>query len=92
MITQIRNIPRQLAIGLVRLYQYALSPLLGGGCRFTPTCSNYAIEALDRYGLARGLVLTGWRILRCNPWGGHGFDPPRWFGEPLRPGAPPERP
>ena len=67
------------------MYQAVLSPLLGPSCRFTPTCSQYAVEALQRYGAVRGTILAGWRILRCNPWGGHGHDPPRWFGEPAAP-------
>lgn len=74
--------PRQLLIGGVRLYQRLLSPLLPNACRFTPTCSHYAVEALGTYGAVRGSVLAVWRIVRCNPWGGHGYDPPRWFGEP----------
>ncbi|MBR1871481.1 MAG: membrane protein insertion efficiency factor YidD [Kiritimatiellae bacterium] len=63
-------------IWCVRAYQLLASPLKGAGiCRFRPTCSNYAIEALRVHGALKGLVLTMWRILRCNPWGGSGFDP-----------------
>lgn len=80
--------PREALVGLVRLYQLVLSPHLGGQCRFAPTCSHYAVEALRRYGAVRGTVLAAWRILRCNPWGGGGYDPPRWIGEP-RPEADP---
>ena len=80
--TALWRLPRFALVGVVRLYQAALSPLLGPSCRFTPTCSQYAVEALQRYGAVRGTVLASWRILRCNPWGGHGHDPPRWFGEP----------
>ncbi len=77
------RIPRQVLIGLVRFYQLTISPLLGAGsCRFTPTCSNYAVEALSRYGAVRGTILAVWRVLRCNPWNrGPTFDPPRWFSE-----------
>ena len=75
------HLPRRLLIGVIRLYQHALSPMLPNACRFAPSCSSYAIEALRRYGFARGLILASWRVLRCNPWGGHGYDPPRWFGE-----------
>ncbi len=75
------RLPRLLLIGVVRVYQGAISPLLGPSCRFTPTCSQYAVQALSRYGAVRGSILAAWRILRCHPWGGHGFDPPRWFGE-----------
>lgn len=75
------QLPRLLLIGVVRLYQQAVSPWLGASCRFTPTCSSYAVQALGRYGAVRGTVLAVWRILRCNPFGRHGYDPPRWFGE-----------
>ena len=75
------QIPRLLLIGLVRFYQMAVSPHFPPTCRFTPTCSQYAIEALGRYGALKGTVLAVWRLLRCHPWGGHGYDPPRWFGE-----------
>lgn len=60
---------------LIRLYQLTISPLLGPKCRFTPTCSNYALEAFKKYGLFRGLWLTARRIARCHPWGGSGYDP-----------------
>ena len=59
----------------VRLYQVALSPLLGRQCRFEPTCSQYFIQAVRRYGAIRGSLKGVWRILRCNPWGGSGYDP-----------------
>lgn len=76
------RLPALALIGLVRFYQLAIGPWLPSSCRFTPSCSTYALEALRRYGAVRGGILTVWRILRCNPWGGHGYDPPRWFGEP----------
>ncbi|HLT45908.1 MAG TPA: membrane protein insertion efficiency factor YidD [Rubricoccaceae bacterium] len=76
------RLPRLGLIGLVRLYQLALSPVLPPSCRYTPTCSQYAVQALQKYGAVRGTVLAVWRVLRCHPWGGHGYDPPRWFGEP----------
>jgi len=59
---------------LIRIYQYLLSPLLGTSCRYTPTCSEYGILALKKYGPFKGTYLTIKRILRCNPWGGHGQD------------------
>jgi putative membrane protein insertion efficiency factor len=62
-------------IALIKLYQWILSPLLGPKCRFTPSCSNYALEALKKYGLFRGGWLAIKRISRCHPWGGHGYDP-----------------
>jgi uncharacterized protein len=65
----------RLLIGLVRLYQASLSIFLGGHCRFQPTCSEYSIEALRTHGALRGSWLTVRRILRCHPFGGHGYDP-----------------
>jgi uncharacterized protein len=76
------RLPRLVLIGVVRVYQLAISPHLPASCRYTPTCSAYAVQALTKYGFVRGTILTVWRILRCNPFGGHGHDPPRWFGEP----------
>ncbi|EWY38475.1 hypothetical protein N825_13405 [Skermanella stibiiresistens SB22] len=61
--------------GLVTLYQWTLAPILGNNCRFEPSCSNYALEALSKHGAIRGGLMAGWRILRCNPWGGAGWDP-----------------
>ena len=60
---------------LVRFYQLCLSPLKPPSCRFTPTCSQYAIEALRKHGPIKGLYLTIKRLLRCHPWGGSGYDP-----------------
>lgn len=79
------RLPRRALIGLVRLYQKTVSPLSPPSCRFQPTCSQYTVEALQRYGVLRGSVLALWRVLRCHPFGGHGYDPPRWFGEPPPP-------
>jgi len=59
----------------IRFYQFAISPLLGPSCRFIPTCSEYARQALMKHGPIKGLYLAIWRILRCNPWGGSGYDP-----------------
>jgi hypothetical protein len=58
----------------IRAYRLVLSPYVGHGCRFHPTCSAYALEALDKHGAARGLWLTVRRIARCHPWGGSGID------------------
>lgn len=63
-------------IGGVLLYRVTLSPLMGGRCRFHPTCSEYALLALRRHGGLRGGALTLRRLLRCHPWGGSGYDPP----------------
>jgi len=59
----------------VRAYRLLLSPWVGHGCRFQPTCSAYALDALEAHGAGRGTALTLWRICRCNPWGGSGHDP-----------------
>jgi uncharacterized protein len=59
---------------LVRGYQRLLSPLLPARCKYHPSCSQYALDALREYGLLRGLVLAGWRLLRCNPWSHGGVD------------------
>ncbi|HLK27883.1 MAG TPA: membrane protein insertion efficiency factor YidD [Puia sp.] len=71
-ILQILSIP---FILLIKLYQWIISPILGPKCRFTPTCSHYAVEALKKHGIFKGLWLAIKRILRCHPWGGHGYDP-----------------
>ena len=60
---------------LIRIYQGAISPLLPPSCRYTPTCSQYGIEALKKYGPFKGGWLTLKRFLSCNPWGGSGYDP-----------------
>ncbi len=60
---------------LIRIYQYVISPAIGPKCRFTPTCSNYAVQALQKHGLIKGGWLTAKRIGRCRPGGGHGYDP-----------------
>lgn len=63
------------AVGAVRVYQWTVRPLIGPNCRFYPSCSDYAIEALRVHGALRGSALAGWRILRCNPWCTCGYDP-----------------
>ena len=69
-------------MGLVRGYQLIISPHLPSSCRYTPSCSNYAMQALKKYGAVKGTILAVWRVMRCHPWAPHGYDPPRWFGEP----------
>ncbi|MDE7387950.1 MAG: membrane protein insertion efficiency factor YidD [Muribaculaceae bacterium] len=66
---------KHLLILLVRVYQAAISPLLPPACRYTPTCSQYAVEALRKHGALRGSWLALKRICRCHPWGGSGYDP-----------------
>lgn len=70
-----RGVAIWLLIQPIRAYQLLLSPWLGHACRFQPSCSVYAIEALETHGPLRGLWLTLWRLARCNPWGGSGYDP-----------------
>ena len=60
---------------MIRVYQVTLSPFIGRACRYTPTCSNYGIEAIRKYGAIKGSWLTIKRIASCNPWGGSGYDP-----------------
>jgi len=86
---------KTLAVLFIRAYQVVLSPFLGGACRFEPTCSNYGIEALERFGFVRGSWLTVRRLLRCRPFGPHGYDPvpsvwPGFFPKrpAVRPGSP----
>lgn len=67
--------PRRLLMQLVRAYRLLLKPWLGNACRFEPSCSAYALQALERHGAVVGTTLTGWRILRCNPWCSGGCDP-----------------
>jgi len=66
---------KHIAIFLVRLYQAGISPWFPASCRYTPTCSQYSVEAFQKYGFFKGLLLTVKRIGRCHPWGGHGYDP-----------------
>jgi uncharacterized protein len=61
--------------GLIRLYQLVLSPLVGPSCRYLPTCSDYAADAIHQHGAACGSVMALRRLLRCHPWGGSGYDP-----------------
>ncbi|MCB8964832.1 MAG: membrane protein insertion efficiency factor YidD [Bacteroidales bacterium] len=71
----ITRILAYLPIILVKFYQIFISPYFPNSCRYTPTCSAYSIEALKKHGFFKGLWLSVKRILSCNPWGGHGYDP-----------------
>lgn len=73
--------------GALRAYKLTLSPLIGPRCRYVPSCSEYAAEALISHGLWRGAWLAGRRLCRCHPWGGSGYDPP----PPRKGGHPPAR-
>lgn len=72
----LRQLPARTLIAGVRLYQLTLSPIIGKQCRFTPTCSHYFIEAVEKYGAVRGALKGAWRICRCNPLCKSGYDPP----------------
>ena len=69
------NIPARLMLLLLRIYQYAISPMLPPRCRYTPTCSQYAVEAVSKHGAFKGGWLALKRIARCHPFGGSGHDP-----------------
>jgi uncharacterized protein len=66
---------RSIATAPILVYQRVISPALPRRCKYEPTCSAYAVGAIREYGILRGLVLAGWRLLRCNPWSHGGFDP-----------------
>jgi putative membrane protein insertion efficiency factor len=65
-------------LGSIQFYKNFISPVLPRACRFLPTCSTYGMEAIQQYGPTKGVILTAWRILRCSPFGGRGYDPPVW--------------
>ena len=65
---------RWLAIGSLYVYRWTVSPLLGNRCKYHPSCSQYALDALREYGFLKGSILAGWRLLRCNPWSRGGVD------------------
>lgn len=69
------NLINQFLRGLIMAYRYLLAPLIPGRCRYLPSCSHYGLEALQLHGPVHGSWLTLRRLLRCHPWGGHGFDP-----------------
>jgi uncharacterized protein len=69
------RITRAIVLAPIVLYQRLISPAIPRRCKYEPTCSRYAVEAVQRYGILRGVVLAGWRLLRCNPWSHGGYDP-----------------
>ncbi len=69
------RLARAVVVAPIVAYQRFISPGLPRRCRYEPTCSRYGVQAIQRYGILRGLVLAGWRLLRCNPWSPGGFDP-----------------
>lgn len=81
LVSTLRSLPSLMLVGMIRGYQRIVSPHMPASCRFVPTCSEYSIQALRKYGLFKGIVLSVHRVLRCHPWGGHGYDPPVWYSE-----------
>jgi uncharacterized protein len=71
----VSTVARRIAVLPLRAYQIFISPMFGAHCKYYPSCSEYAVQAVGRFGILRGLVLAGWRLLRCNPWSRGGFDP-----------------
>ena len=69
------NVPQRMVLRAIRGYQLLFAPMYSGACRFVPSCSAYAFEAVERYGVLRGGTLGVRRLLRCHPFGGHGHDP-----------------
>jgi len=69
------RLARMAVVAPVVVYQHVVSPAIPRRCKYEPTCSRYAVEAIREYGILRGLVLAGWRLLRCNPWSHGGYDP-----------------
>ncbi|KAL3839517.1 hypothetical protein ACJIZ3_024108 [Penstemon smallii] len=82
---EVNSLGVKAALSVLRFYKREVSPMLLKSCRYVPTCSEYSMIAYKKYGFAKGTILTTWRICRCNPLGGRGFDPPRWFGEATPP-------
>ena len=80
--------PARVVLLPVRFYQRVISPALPRRCKYHPTCSDYAVQAISSYGILRGAALAGWRLLRCNPWSHGGYDPvsaQTLFRRPARP-------
>jgi uncharacterized protein len=73
-IRPVLRLPAYVLMALIFVYRSAVSPFLPASCKYHPSCSQYALEALRRYGLIRGAILAGWRLLRCNPWSRGGVD------------------
>lgn len=66
---------RSVVVAPILVYRYVVSPAIPRRCKYEPTCSRYAVDAIREYGILKGLVLAGWRLLRCNPWSHGGYDP-----------------
>ncbi|XP_038697164.1 UPF0161 protein At3g09310 isoform X2 [Tripterygium wilfordii] len=78
---EVNDLGVKVALSVLKFYKREISPVIPRSCRYVPTCSEYSMEAYKKYGVAKGTILTAWRLCRCNPLGGSGFDPPRWFDE-----------
>ncbi|GAB2272570.1 hypothetical protein Dimus_007391 [Dionaea muscipula] len=78
---EVSSVGVKAALSILRFYKSEISPLLPKSCRYVPSCSEYSMISYKKYGFVKGTILTAWRICRCNPLGGSGFDPPRWFDE-----------
>jgi uncharacterized protein len=76
-VSAVRRVPAAFGVGLIWLYRLTLGALFPATCKYHPSCSEYAMQAVRRHGLVRGSALAGWRLLRCNPWSRGGFDPVR---------------
>jgi len=76
-VSAVRRAPAAFGVGLIWLYRLTLGALFPATCKYHPSCSEYAMQAVRRHGLVRGSILAGWRLLRCNPWSRGGFDPVR---------------
>ncbi len=74
-IEKLKQLLRHLILIPVYIYRYSISPLMPARCRYTPTCSQYTVEAVLKYGIFKGGWMSIKRIVSCNPWGGHGYDP-----------------
>ena len=74
-------------VSTIGIYKNFISPLLPPACRFLPTCSQYGVQAIEEFGPSKGVVLTAWRIMRCTPFGGKGYDPPKWPPVPYNYGS-----
>jgi putative membrane protein insertion efficiency factor len=72
---KMNHVARFMLLQVLRGYKWLLSPLLPPSCRYVPTCSEYAVEAIERYGIVRGALLSTWRLLRCHPFAAGGYDP-----------------
>jgi len=81
----ITNVARTAIVALLRGYKWAISPLLPPACRYLPTCSDYAAEAVERHGIFRGSAMAAWRLLRCHPFVRGGYDPVPLSAEPSHP-------